>query len=208
MILDSRMFDTMDRCEKRFAFEREHEPTTITPMGLLYAGVEGSLTSADPCQGAKDAIAERTQWMEVNAGDLSPISAVKHVEAMAEVIALALNSKIGVGSPVPEIPFGEHAWQSGLREFRGQLHRIILTSYMDDDSLRSFAHSWQTIGELAALERSITLTVVIIGAQRGGRRHSPWSKGFIHPVQKTLRIGRRKAGQGDGFTTGWKEIWW
>jgi hypothetical protein len=207
MILTSQLFDTMDRCERRLAFERDHQPTSITPLGLLYAAVEGSLVASDPCEGAKWAIADVTQSRDVNAGDLSPISAVKHAEAMAEVIGLALREKFGQAKMPEPVAFHEHEWQSNLFECRGQLHRIILGSYLDDDSLRSFAHSWQTIGELAALERSLTLTVVIIGAQRGGRRHSPWSKGFLHPIQKTLRIGRRKAGQGDGFTTGWKEIW-
>ena len=46
----------------------------------------------------------------------------------------------------------------------------------------------------------------MIGAHRGGRRHSHWTKCFQHPIQKSaLRFGRRK-GQ-DGFTKAWKEIW-
>jgi hypothetical protein len=76
---------------------------------------------------------------------------------------------------------------------------------MDDDSLRSYAHSWQTIGELAALERPLTLTIVIIGAQRGGRRHSAWSKGFQHPIQKNLRFAPRK--KDSGFTENWRTVW-
>jgi hypothetical protein len=141
----------------------------------------------------------------VNAGDLSSLSAVRHVESMAEVIGLALRAKLGRASMVPRARLGEHEWQSNLFECRGDLHRIILCSHIDDDSLRSFAHSWGTIGELAALERSITLTAVIIGAQRGGRRHSPWAKGFLHPVQKSLRFAPRK--KDDGFTANWKTCW-
>jgi hypothetical protein len=201
VLLSAQLLDTYDRCPRRFAFERTHEPRSISLLGLLYAGVEGAL------MGDPDAISRITQRLDVNAGDLSPLSAVRHVECMAEVIGLALREKLGVAQRLEPVPLLSHEWQSNLFECRGTLHRIILTSYLDDDSLRSFAHSWQTIGELAALERSITLTVVIIGAQRGGRRHSPWAKGFLHPIQKTLRIGRRKAGGADGFTTGWKEVW-
>lgn len=182
-----------------------YESRSISPLGLLYAAVEGSLTSADPVQGAKDAINERVQSLDVNAGDLSPISAVRHVESVAEVIALALRSKLGKASKVEPRNIGEHEWQSNLFEFRGELHRVILAAHIDDDSLRSFAHAWQTIGELAALERSITLTVVIIGSQRGGRRHSSWAKGLLHPVQKSLRFSPRK--KDDGFTANWKPVW-
>lgn len=206
MILTAQLLDTFDRGgPRRYAFERDYEPRSITPLGLLYAAVEGSLTSSDPVQGAKDAIMERTQRLDVNAGDLSPISAVRHVESMAEVIALALRAKLGRASRVEPVKLGEHEWQSNLFECRGELHRIILASHMDDDSLRSFAHAWGTIGELAALERALTLTVVLIGSQRGGRRHSPWAKGFLHPVQKALRFAPRK--KDDGFTQNWKTCW-
>ena len=207
MILTAQLFDIFDRCERRFAFEREYEPRTISLTGLLYAAVEGSLTAPDPCQGVKDAIAERTQRLDVSAGDLSPISAVRHVESMAEVIALALREKFGSARRADDAKLGEHVWRSNLFICRGRPHRFVLTSHLDDDSLRSYGHGWQTIGEMAALETSIMLTAIIIGAQRSGRRHSPWAKGFLHPVQKQLRIGRRKAAQNDGFTSGWKEIW-
>lgn len=199
MILDAQMYDTFDRCEKRFAYERTHEARTISLLGLLYAGVEGALL------GRPEAISEITQRMDVNSGDLSPISAVRHVEFMAEVIGLALRETLGKCHKPDDVPLGENQWRSSLFECKTGLHRIILASHMDDDSLRSFAHSWQTIGELAALERGITLTVVIVGSQRGGRRHSPWAKGFLHPIQRNLRFAPRK--KDSGFTENWKTCW-
>lgn len=205
MILTAHHFDLFDRCERRYAFERTHEPRTISALRLLYAAVEASLTASDPRQGAKDAILEATSRLEVAAGDLSPISAARHVECMAEVIALALREKLGRGIKPDIVALGSHEWRSNLIELRGGLHRIVLTSHMDDDSLRSFAHAWQTVGELAAMERPITLTVVIVGAQRGGRRHSAWSKGFVHPIQKNLRFAPRK--RDDGFTRQWTTVW-
>jgi hypothetical protein len=205
MILTSQLLDTYDRCPRRFAFERTHEARSISPLGLLYAAVEGSLVASDPKQGVKDAIADLTSRLDVNAGELSSLSAVKHVECMAEVIGLSLRAKFSRATKPGLIRFGEHQWRSNLFESHGDLHRLILASYLDDDYLRSFAHSWQTIGELAALERPLTLTVVIIGAQRGGRRHSPWAKGFLHPIQKNLRFAPRK--KDNGFTENWKTCW-
>ena len=205
MILNSQLFDTWDRCPKRFSYEATHEPRSISPIGLLYAAVEASLVAADPQQGAKDAIANLTSRLDVNAGDLSPISAVRHVECMAEVIGLSLRGKLSRATKPDLISLGGHQWQSNLFECRGELHRIVLTSYMDDDSLRSFAHAWQTVGELAAMERPLTLTVVIIGAQRAGRRHTPWAKGFLHPIQRNLRFAPRK--KDSGFTENWKTVW-
>lgn len=206
MILTPYIYDTFDRCERRTAFERTHERLTISPLGLLYGAVEASMTAADPADGAKQAIIEMTQRLDVETGELSPISSVNHVATMAEVISLALRARLQRASRFPPVKLGNHQWQSNLFDCNGRLIRLILAAYVDDDSLRSYAHSWQTIGELAALERPVTLAVVIIGAQRGGRRHSHWTKCFQHPVQKSsLRFAARK--RDDGFTAGWKQVW-
>ena len=207
MILSSRLFDTFDRCPRRYALERTHEPRSISGLGLMYAGVEGGVVAPDPGEGAKDAVRAVTAVKDVDAGPLAAISAVRHVGLMAEVIALALRRKLGPMSGLQDVEFGKHQWHSGLFETRSAiLHRFVLVSHIDDDVLRGFAHSWGTVGELAALGRDVTLTFIAIGAQRGGRRHSHWARAFQHPVQKTmLRFGRRKGS--NGFTDGWKDIW-
>ena len=132
------------------AFERDYEPRTISPLGLLYGALEAALAGGS----YSDAILDLTQRLDVSAGELSPISAVRHVESMAEVISMALEAKLGRMHRIDPVALGDHQWQSNLFEDRsGFLHRLILASHMDDDSLRSYAHSWGTIGELAALER-------------------------------------------------------
>lgn len=207
MILSAAQFDCFDRCERRLALERDHEPRSISPLGLLYAGVEGGLLAPDPCEGARDAVRAVTAVKDVDSPQLAAISCVRHIGLMAEVIALALRRKLGPMKGLAPVPLGEHQWQSSLFETRSAiLHRIVLVSHIDDDVLRGFAHSWGAVGELAALQRDVTLTFVAIGAQRAGRRHSAWSKCFQHPIQKSaLRFGRRKGS--NGFTAGWTDCW-
>lgn len=209
MIVTSQLFDTHDRCSRRLALEKTHEPRSISAVGLLYAAIEGGIVAPDPCVGAIDATRSITARFDVQAGDLAPISVVRHIGFMAEVISLALVRKFGGFHRIDPVAFGEHQWRSNLFERRnGDLHRVFLVSHLDDDSLRSFAHSWGTVGELAALERDISLTAVVIGAQRAGRRHSHWTKCYQHPVQKSqLRFSRRKGGKAEGFTEGWREVW-
>ena len=69
------------------------------------------------------------------------------------------------------------------------------------------AHAWATIGELAGSGRPLTLHAIVIGAHRGGRRHSAWSKGYLHPVNNSLRFAPRKGGKNAGFTGEWREVW-
>jgi hypothetical protein len=208
-MISAQLFDTFDRCSRRLALERTHEPRSISPVGLLYAGIEGGIVASDPCAGAIDAVRSLTGRFDVQSGDLAPISAVRHIGFMAEVISLALVRKFGGLKRLDPIPFGSDLWQSNLFERRnGDLHRVFLVSHLDDDSLRSFAHAWGTVGELVALGRDLSLTAVVIGAQRGGRRHSHWTRCYQHPVQKSqLRFSRRKGGKAEGFTEGWREVW-
>ena len=204
MILESRLYDVFDRCSRRLGLEKTHEPRSISPIALLYAGIEGGLLSGDPLNAIRAITAEK----DVTSSDLAPMSVVRHVGFMAEVISLALSRKLGQMSRPVDVDFGPHQWRSNLYETAKGLHRIVLVSYLDDDALRSFAHGWGTVGELAALERDVTLTAVVIGASRGGRRHSHWSKCYQHPIQKScLRFGRRKGGKAEGFTDNWREIW-
>jgi hypothetical protein len=204
MILEARLFDTLDRCSRRLGLEKTHEPRSISPLGLLYAGIEGGLLTGQPL----DAIRAITAEKDVTCSDLAAISVVRHVGFMAEVISLALRQKLGPMSRLQDVEFGKHQWRPNLFETEKGLHRIVLVSYLDDDALRSFAHGWGTVGELAALRRDLTLTAVVIGASRGGRRHSHWTKCFQHPIQKScLRFGRRKGGKAEGFTDAWREVW-
>ena len=207
MVISAALFDIFDRCERRFALEKQYESRSISATRLLYSGVESGIVSHDPIHGALDGISSITSKFDINVSALSAMSTVTHIKRMAEVIALALRRKLGPMSGLQDVEFGKHQWHSGLFETRsGILHRFVLVSHIDDDVLRGFAHSWGTVGELAALGRDVTLTFIAIGAQRGGRRHGAWSKCFRHPVQKTmLRFGRRKGS--NGFTDGWKEIW-
>lgn len=208
-MISAQLFDTFDRCSRRLALERTHEPRSISTTGLLYAGIEGGIVSPDPLNASLDAIRALTASYDVEAGPLAAISAVRHVGYMAQVIALALVRRFGVMRPLEPVDFVGEKWKPAVFETRkGDLHRIVLISYLDDDALRGFAHAWGTVGELAALGRPLTLTFVSIGAQRGGRRHSYWTKGLRHPQQKTsLRFARRKGGKGSGFTEGWVDCW-
>ena len=207
MILSAALYETMDRCPRRFALEKTHEPVTISPVAMLYAGVEGGLTSPDPCEGAREAIRAVAADKDIDSPNLASMSAVRHVGLMAEVVTLAIRRKVGMLRVAAPVSMGEHQWTPHLYETaQGSLRRIVLVPYIDDDVLRGYAHSWGTVGETAAMRRDVTLTFVAIGPQRLGRRHSAWTKCYRHPLRTSvLRFGRRKGS--NGLTSGWLEVW-
>ncbi|HEY3620773.1 MAG TPA: hypothetical protein VGK96_28550 [Candidatus Sulfotelmatobacter sp.] len=197
MILTPAMLDEHDRCERRYALSRKYEPRSITPLGLLYAALEAALVSEDPEQEAKDTTLRIAQERDLDTAE-NRFMVVRHTGYLAGILAVALQCRLGNLEKQEPVPFGEHEWHSNL--FSG--HRIVLMGHWNDDALRSYAHSWGTIGELAALERSLTLTAVILGSHSHGRRHSAWTKGHLHPSNRELRFRKRSGGSLD-----WQEVW-
>lgn len=205
MNLSTHLLDTFDKCERRFAFSQKYEPKLITPLGLLYHSLNAAIISPDPAQSAKDAAMRMAARREMVTGDINKFTTIRHLEALAGIIATAVQQKLGILTPLGEV----NGWDSALyRSSNNILHRIELVSHFDDDRLRACAHSWRVIGEMAALRSPINLVMIVIGAQRGGRRHSAWTRGLLHPVNKALRFAPRNAkkkGFGDTWNHAWRE---
>jgi hypothetical protein len=204
MILSARILDEWDRCEKRYAFAQKYEPKLISPLGVLYAALEAALVASDPEQEAKDETMRQASQYDMILSDLNSFMTVRHIGFLAGIIAVALQERFGAFTrPILD---GDD-WETGLFEdASGRRHRIELVSHFDDDRLRACAHSWKVIGELAALEAPLTLTAVVIGPQRGGRRHSEWTKGLAHPVNRALRFAPRTKKKA-GFSGTWEKVW-
>lgn len=200
-MLSAEKLHYFDTCPRKYAFTQGYESKIISPLGLLYAALEVGICADEPEQAAKDRTLEIAKEFELDAGEHNRFLVVRHVGFLAGIISMALRERLGILAPVTPTK----DWESALFETQaGVRHRIELVSAFDDDRLRQSAHSWGVIGELAALEKPLTLTAVVIGAHRGGRRHSAWSKGYLHPQNHTLRFARR--GQ-KGFSDGWDEVW-
>lgn len=207
MILSAELLDTFDRCERRFAFEQKYSPRTIDPIGILYAAVESAMCSDEPEQAAKDETMRLAASREIVLTEINKFHTVRHIGFLAGIIGMALHEVYGVMKPVENSTTEDFVWESGLlSDQNGKLHRIELVSHWDDDRLRACAHSWRVIGELAALQSPITLTAVVVGPNRGGRRHSDWTKGLMHPVNHQLRFAPRNAKK-TGFNDSWEKVW-
>ena len=208
MILSSESLDCYDRCERRYAFAQQYEPKLISPLGVLYAALESALLAPDdPEQAAKDETMRIAAQKEITLTEINKFTTVRHIGYLAGIIAVALRLRLGSMAQVQNCTQDGFDWKSALYETAdGKRHRIELVSFWDDDRLRACAHSWRVIGELAALQSPLTLTTVVIGPHRGGRRHSAWAKGLLHPVNKTLRFAPRNAKK-TGFNDSWTKVW-
>jgi len=203
MILNAEILDTFDRCPRKLAFSQKWEPRAISPLGLLYTAIESALISPDPEQSAKDETLRIAKSREIST-DQNAFTVTRHIGFLAAILVTVLQSRLGQLTRVP----ATEEWESNLFSTpSGDRHKILLVSALDDDRLRAAAHSWAVIGELVALQSPLTLTAVVIGSQRAGKRHCAWAKGYIHPKFATKLRFRERGAKEDGFGNGWLTIW-
>lgn len=89
------------------------------------------------------------------------------------------------------------SWQpSSFADESGTLHRWVSTDAIDADFLTRQFHSWHVFGDIAVCDAPMTLHVIVIGQQRGGRRASPWARAWKHPVIANRYKFQRNDGKG------------
>jgi hypothetical protein len=135
---------------------------------------------------------------------------VVHHAALADVLTTAVRRP---GSPpwsppVPT-PVGDHLWHSGafLDRSGGHLRRLSLVTSWSDERHYSELRSWYSLGEVAAYELPMKVVVLILGQHRDGRRHGPFTKGFLHPQNHKLRFRKRQKVTSEVFSDRWAKVW-
>ena len=209
-ILSPQILDTWDRCQRRFAFERDWETRAISGLGLCYRALEGALSEPIPEEAAKSIALKLASQMELRVSSPSTYDAIEHYGGLAGIIAVFIRGKLGILMRSPVNQQDGYEWHPAtFEDSSGLRHRFALVDHWDDDRLSAEAHSWRTIGELAATGRPLTLHAIVIGVHRAGRRHSPWTRGYLHPLSKKLRFSKQTRNQGSHREFGgqWTIMW-
>jgi hypothetical protein len=86
------------------------------------------------------------------------------------------------------------------------LHRIVTIDRWAEADLARELHSWYVVGDMAVTGLALTIHVIEIGQQRGGRRASAWARGWRHPTMRNTK--RIRFAHKDGSTfKGWTAVW-
>lgn len=210
MTIDAPILESWEKCRRQWAFSREWELVRVTPMGTLYRALQDALTRPESDPAAAQAFVmteagERGVWTEVR----DPYATMVHYAHLAEVLARVLRQPNSEPLKLhPPLKLGDHTWvpASYLTDNGLRLMRIVLCDHWDDDRQLAEIHSWRTVGDICATCLPMTLRVLVIGSQRDGHRHSFWSKGQRHPVNKQLRFAR-KHGKAEGLSASWDTVW-
>ena len=123
----------------------------------------------------------------------------EHLAGVAEQIVYVVGGDTPWSRPDPVWLDSGLAWEPGVFLGPDGLRRVVLGSYRDDASRLS----WFEQGEQAVYGGGLTEIIVSLGAQREGRLHGYWSKGWKHPRSKEVRLADSMGGE---FRT-WTQIW-
>lgn len=140
----------------------------------------------------------------------SQYDCASHTAALSDIITTVLRNRSTLRYERPEDRTVKSlTWVSGafLEPTGLRLRGIRIVDRWSDERRQAELHSWRTLGEQAVYELPMTLTVIVVGQRRDGRHHSPWSRGYLHPKSRFLRIASRVGNKSafSGFIPCWRE---
>ena len=197
--------EMFDRCARAPFLARTWERRIMHPTAVLYRAIEDGLTyTGDEDCGTH--AGDSVMTLAVNRGLDTPQSDLfglaNHLAALADFITWLLRPSGAPWSRPADVKVGQEPWESSvfLNEAGTRLKRVVLVDHWSDERELSEAHSWRSTGECAAYGMPMDQTILLIGSNRSGRRHGPFSKAWAHPVSKKIRMRKR---DGKGFDGAW-----
>lgn len=128
-----------------------------------------------------------------------------HTASLADILTTVLRQAAIWARPADKVTETSTWVSSAFLESTGlRLHRVLMVDRWSDDRSKAERHSWKTLGEQSVYELPITIHVVVLGQRRLGKWHGPFSKGYLHPHGRMLRIKKR---DGESFSGKWTACW-
>lgn len=165
---------------------------------LASGGDYGEIAGSEVMQLAAD------RGLDTDSHKLYP--SVVHHAALSDLIVTSVRKP---SDPPWLIPDPVQSWTSDcfLSPDGTTLRRIVLVSNWSDSRHYGECRSWRTMGEIAHYELPMDLIVVIIGQERDGLRHGPWTQGFLHPHNRTLRFRKKSRSTSEVFNDKWDKVY-
>lgn len=200
-------FDNLDTCERKFNWSRKYLFPRISVMAAMYQALDAGLVSGDPERG-RDSLMALAANPGLGISGYNVYEIAVHHAALVEILTTYLLGKGEPWTSAHPVKLGDHEYQpQSYLMPDGRLRRVILCAWFDDARKLKESHSWRTCGDIVATNRPMLINAVAIGNTRSGMRHSPWTRGFLHPTNHTLRIQRIEQREGKDFSSTWRKVW-
>lgn len=206
----------LEMCLRRALWGQQWEPKELHPTEILRRALFDGLTT--PRQDYGEAAGEETMALCGDRGLARPPTIHQslydigiHHAALADLLATHLRDNAPWTIPETKV-LADHPFSSKcLLQPDGTMVRVLLVSWWNEDRLMAELHSWMSLLPMALYGTPLTLQVLILGPSRRGKRHSAWTRGFLHPRNRKLRFkrnahyGERDKPFGDNWIAVWRE---
>jgi hypothetical protein len=206
-VTSAELLTAFDRDPRAAYWSQSWQKQKMLPNEVLRQAVATGLLSTDddPGQAAGDEVMTLAAERGLDTKQFEVYGQALHLASLADIVTTVVR---GAEPPwarpadqmVNGLPWASNAFlePSGVR-----LRRVVIVDRWDDNRRQAESHSYFSLGEIAAYQMPMSMTVIVTGQSRDGRHHGPWSKGYFHPRFK-LRIRKRS---GEGFDGNWVQIW-
>ena len=206
------LLSAYERCARWGFYARQWQKHRMTSMEMLHSAVRAGLTEAvrpdfGEVAGEHLMSLAETRGLD-NVQGCHVYDCAIHHAALADIVVT------GIRKPLesPWEPAGGiegQPWVSGayLDPSGDALRGILLVSSWSEERRNSAVRTWSTLGEVCQFGLPMRLAVAVVGSMISGRRRAPFSKGLLHPINRSLRFQRRSKGWTTGFRETWQPIW-
>ena len=212
-MISAALLSDLESCQRRGYYSRDWLPRRLHPTELTRQAIYKTLCGSEENtigEVAGSAVMELCANVGLDLVDTGHLYDVGlHHAAIADLVATWARERLGRDIGVPgDQDIGNHVWESSClcQPAAARLVRIVLVDHFSDERTLAESRSWFTLGEIAVYGCPMDVYLVCLGQSRGGKRHSAWSKGLLHPRNRQVRF-KRQASKIEGFKETWVPIW-
>ena len=195
-----------DLCLRRAWYSLRWRPPFLSPKEILYRAIEHGLGAAGDAGEAAEAHAmDLCVDPGLDTAETDLLGLATHIGAFANLLAWLLQGTGAWKRPDPAILPDGSPWDSGafLSATETHLRRVVLVDRWDSWAQLALERSWDVLGECSIYGVGMDCLIVEIGSLRDGRWSNAFTRGYRHPVSKTLRFRKR---DGDDFGSTWVKV--
>lgn len=195
-------FDVYDQCHRKQTWGAKFLTPRISLTAAMYQSLrEGLLAgSAEKTREHFMGLAAKP-GIDITAYNLYEL--VVHHASLMEIVTAYLLAGGEAWKQAPSVNLSEYKFHplSYLLP-DGRLRRVVLCDSWNALREKSETISWRTVADCVATNRPMLLNAISIGQSRKGFRTTPWTTGYQHPENKTLRVQRKEG----TFNESWKRV--
>jgi hypothetical protein len=206
----ARLLSRYETCARAGYWARSWERQKLDGTEILQAALSVGLTETERVD-IGELAGETVLEIAADRGLLTSVNQVYdaaiHHAALADILTQVVRRP---GNPAwrPAEPIlGSWTPSCYIDPSGGHLRRIVLVSQWNDERHASEARSWESLGEISHFKLPMQQVVLVLGQHRDGKRHGPFSKGYLHPQGSELRFRRKGKRSTSTFNANWSQIW-